>query len=437
MLDGNKVTDPMIEVEPGPAPGSEEAKAEAEALNLEADAPTLATAYTLADLEADRLRGLISLARLPRWPLAHGTDADLPDGEADHGFGHGIGEHLANALGGGLRPGEIVVVGAASAGAGKTAWLMQTAEGLAARNGRILGGESEWGDALTPVLVASELGADALTWRSLARWTGHRASIFRGGRTYAERSPEHAARADRAWADARAALAGELGEVRGWLRLLSPRAAMGKLASGGPKALAAHMVALVERWRAELAKKHGREVVPAVVLDPVQRYQGADDEVRALNELALELRAAVVEHGWIAFVTSDTNKNAAKGDGPEGDQEWAASVLRGSYQLVHEATATIALRRPKGIDMPAEAAEKGARYVEAVIGKARWGHASRPWPLYVWMGGTGRFYPLTEQEARTKNDEAAKAGNEGEPPARAGKGKNGGQRNAADAFRSR
>ncbi len=254
------------------------------------------------------------------------------------------------------------------------------------------------GAALTPVVVASEMSPAALTWRSLARWTGHPAQYFRGGQTMARRSRRAEQESRAAWAAAQAALGGELGRGRDWTRLLHPERA-GALAAAGARAFVEHLKRVVEAWREDICRAHpGRPVVPVVVVDPLQRYQAGDDEVSDLNALARELCAAAVAGGWIAMLTSDTNKVAATGGGEaRADLEEGAAVFRGSYKLMHEVTTAIYLRRTARQGEPEPAGDE--RHVETVLVKNRWGASAPPWPRFLWQPATTRFYPQSRERA--------------------------------------
>lgn len=399
-------TPPPVDEDHGPPPGTPKP------LDLDGLAPTFAGSYGLSELEKDSESELVSVERLPSWnEKLRGAPPSLGRECLD---GHGMGKPFSKAMGDGLRPGEMIAIGAAAAGAGKTAWLMQLVDGLALRNERVLAGEeATWGKVLTPVLVASEMSIEALTWRSLARWTGHPSTIFRGGKTLRE-SPRTKSEASQAWAAARAALASSasLGASRTWLRLVNATHVGALLAGkeGNPRALVFELERIVEAWRDQLAKKHpSREVVPIVVLDPTQRYQGGDDAVEALNELSRSLCTSTVEKRWITLVTSDTNKNAATGkDGDKmSDSEGATAAFRGSYNLMHEVTAAFILRPSKAIVLPKDEQEKGVRVVEAVFAKQRWGSAAQPGPHFLFDGPTMRFFPMTREETEKRLREAA------------------------------
>jgi hypothetical protein len=384
-----------------PEEGTEEMPDPNASKPLDEAAPTFADAYPLAALEADEGRRLVEVASLPSWLV--------PENEPRPACGHGIGAHLSAVLGHGLRPGELLALGAASAGAGKTAWLMQLVDGLALRNERVLAGEgARWGRVLTPIVLASEMPASALTWRSLARWTGYPAYMFRAGQTLLERGGYEAERAREAWAAARRALqSGELAAARSWIRGIAPRAA-GEAARTGAQAFADHLASLVERWREALRTKHpGFEIVPIVVLDPLQRFQSGENEVSDLNALSRELCEATTLKHWITLVTSDTNKAAAKGEktARATDVEEGAAVFRGSYNLQHEATVALYLRRPPRWEPTEDEKRKGERHVEMVVVKQRWGYGARPWPRYVWQGPTLRFWPMTRDVAEQTHRE--------------------------------
>ena len=395
---------PLVEEDYGPPPGTPKP------LDLEALAPTFASSYGLDHLVADEESELVTLARLPGWD-PNGSDPPPYFGSATAPDGHGLGEHFSDAIGRGLRPGEMMAVGASSAGAGKTAFLMQLVDGLALRNGDVLKGRSAWGSVLTPVLVASEMGIDALTWRSLARWTGFPSSIFRGGRTVLSTDQKRAAAA---WSAARSALSpsSSLGLSRQWLRLVNPKNVGAFLSKdgGGPQALVFELERIVEAWREQLARETKKDVVPIVVLDPLQRYQGGDDAIDALNALSRSLCTSTVEKKWITLVTSDTNKASAKGDNAKDatDGEQATAVFRGSYNLMHEVTAAVALRTSKTLFPSEEEKKRSVRVVEAVFAKQRWGSAAQPGPHFVFDGPTLRFFPMT----REQTEQALKAANE-------------------------
>lgn len=370
-----------------------EPMADPEAPALGVLAPTFAAVYGPDELTADRDRRLVSLARLPGWPGA--------DGEMD--AGHGWGAALDKVLGGGICPGYMLAVGAASAGAGKTAWLMQLADGLALRTAGVVRDKRD--APLTPVLLLSEMGVRELTWRTLARWTGHPARVFRAGRSAEDLDGWNRDRVDAAFDDARGALHGAPGEARRYMRALRP----------GDDAVAAVALAL-RRWREVLAREaDGRTVWPVVVVDPVQRWQAPDaDEVQGLNLLAEGLRALADAPGAVVLLTSDTNKPAAANKreaGPEGSREWAAGLFRGSYKLQHAVDAALALWRPRSED------GAGAPGLVGVLAKNRWGGLAGPvggrYPgAWRWATGDGslRFTPATgaDVEAWTEADRKAR-----------------------------
>lgn len=402
----DKASTALVDEDHNPPPGSPAA------FDLEGSAPTFASSYGLTQLLADEDSELVTLARLPGWDPAGCVPPDY-FGDVTAPDGHGLGAHFSEAIGRGLRPGEMMAVGASSAGAGKTAFLMQLVDGLALRNVDVLANDRTWGTVLTPVLVASEMGIDALTWRSLARWTGFSSSIFRGGRTILGADKT---RARAAWTAAKNALhpSAPLGRSREWLRLVSPKK-VGALLSGqggGPQALVFELERIVEAWRDQLAKETRRDVVPIVVLDPLQRYQGGDDAIDALNELSRSLCTCTVEKKWITLVTSDTNKASAKGDNSKEatDGEQATAVFRGSYNLMHEVTAAVALRTSKVLLPSEEERNRGVRVVEAVFAKQRWGSAAQPGPHFVFEGSTMRFFPMS----RPNTEQALNAAKERE-----------------------
>lgn len=380
---------------------------------LDETAPTRAALYGPAALEADAGRALVSLARLPAWlPTTGGersSDAGHGWGEdLDHApdAGHGWGRDLDDVLGGGVLPGYMLAVGAASAGSGKTAWVMQIADGLALRTAAVVRDRTP--APLTPVLVLSEMPVQALAWRTLARWTGWDARMFRAGRDAAGEMYD-AAKAEQAFDAARKALAaGPLAESWGYMRVFR----------GGSGELVKALERDVLRWRDALKPvAAGREVWPVLVVDPVQRWLSADlDEVAGLNELAEGLRALADTAGVVVLATSDTNKPAAAGKaeaGGPGTQEWAAGLFRGSYKLQHAVDAALALWRPS------RKGEGPAPGLVGVLAKNRWGGlaAKSGGPPGAWRwstaNGTLRFTPATDADVREWTAKKGDGGAEG------------------------
>ena len=262
--------------------------------------------YGLQDLNADESQELIPIADLPHK--------------------HGWGSELQAAVGGGLKPGEMIGVGAARAGFGKTAFLQQLADGLALRNAELAANQhKDSGQPLTPVLMLSEMDRDALARRTLGRLCEVPSNVFRSGpaaarlygRTHVEDAFEKA-RKKMGKGHAYAAM-------QPWLHVARPETSENLL-----KQLECH----VEGWREGLAQQHqGRDVVPIVVVDPIQRWQSrGSSEVEALNALIEQLDALTDTHKWITLLTSDTNKDSAKGT---EDATSSAAVFRGSYKLIH------------------------------------------------------------------------------------------------------
>jgi hypothetical protein len=344
-------------------------------------APVSAKLYTRQDLAADKLRALLSLAELPR--------------------GYGWGEVLNGYFGGGVGPGDLIAIGAASAGAGKTAFVQQLFHGLALRSAQVAARESP--GPLTPVLILSEMSPAALTRRALAWLTSEKASTFRAGRTAARPGKEHLV--DAAYADADRLLAspgGLLYRLMAWQRQVSPRALLARLRAAGIEGgagLVEQLRYLLREWGKvitfdqEVGQLPQCEIWPILVIDPLQRWaSGARSEVDALNELAQALDSAADEDGFIAFVTSDTNKTSAKGDLAGDPLEKGAGLFRGSYQLIHNSDVAFYLGRPEGEP------QDPTKIVPVQLIKNRYGPGYER-ALYSWTGATGHFRPLSAVEA--------------------------------------
>jgi hypothetical protein len=370
---------------------------------LDREAPTLAALYGHADLQRDQARELVSLEALPPWPDSDEGPCRLPVKRLS--AGHGWGTRLDRMLGGGVCPGYMLGIGAASAKAGKTLIAMQIADGLALRSASLLR-EARPGP-LTPVMVLSEMSPQALSWRSLARWTGHDSTIFRAGRSARTlRDPELV---DAAWRSAERALDPDslFGHARSLMRALWPPL------GGGPELL--HRVAeRLKRWVGDLQEDYSREVWPVVVIDPIQRWQARGaGEVEALNELVEVLGEVAYAGRWVVIVTSDTNKASASGGSDpkkvRTPQEEGAAAFRGSYKLQHLLDAGLYLRRPE--DAPDSL--DGIVEVESVVVFNRWGAATQPFPRFTVDLKRARFV------AHDVDDERRAIAREA-PPAQAG-----------------
>lgn len=271
--------------------------------------------YTLADLDADRNRVLLPLGTLP--------------------LNHGLGAKLDELIGGGLAPGDLFAVGAGEAGGGKTALVMQVADGLALRSDELvrLGAPG----VVTPILIASEMDPRALNQRTLARLCGWPTASFRG-------QPAHGPAGLGSFPDPRNAAApfladdGAMTRLCRWVQMARPP-------EGGTHFLEA-LKAGVTAWVAETKRRHpGREVWPVVVIDPIQRWQDpTQTEVEALNTLVEGLDQLADENGWIVLLTSDTNKTSANASGDAS----LAGIFRGSYKLMHACDVALVLTREDG-----------------------------------------------------------------------------------------
>jgi DnaB helicase-like protein len=318
------------------------------ASELDALAPTIGRDCPLIHIEAGMERELVSLATLPlRWNMGPKE-------------GHGVGYELNRAIGGGICRGFIMAVGASAAGTGKTAFVMQIADGLAFRTAELMQDAHSVGP-LTPIVVVSEMHAEALTWRSLARVLSVPYRVFRAGASAWK--AEQVEDLETIRKDVQNALNGDLGDARRWVRVVK-RGRMG----GGQLVAAIRKVAKL--WKQELEQAHGREVLPVVVLDPIQRFlEPGQPEIEGQSRLAELLEEAALEDGLIVMVTSDTSKAAATTAPRKGERpDEVAAVFRGSYKLLHAVDCALVLRRAKQAKWSA-----GRIEMEVVLAKNRWG----------------------------------------------------------------
>lgn len=330
-----------------------------------------ATCAGIEAMQRDRMVELVSLARLPAWPMA--TTPGHP--------GHGWGTALEEQLGGGVEPGEMIGVGASSAGAGKTAFVAQLADGLALRSAAIAGGDTSWGRTLTPVIFASEMSVETLTKRTWSRWLRVSYSQIR----------------DRGNSDAwdrgiEALTSGPLAQAWQWKHHLPLDQVVGKLR------------VVVRALRNHVEQDcPGFRVVPVVFIDPIQRVMdGSAGEVEALNAASDAIRRVTSEEKVITFVTSDTNKTAATGNGSTDLVEAGVGAFRGSYRLQHDLDAALFLSLDRaedgGDNSQQDAAGNYFRPAKMVVVKTRNGNPHRPWPAFRWYGSYMRFEPGPVEE---------------------------------------
>jgi hypothetical protein len=308
--------------------------------------------------------------------------ADLPERQ-------GWGEFLDKLTGGGLAPGSIVGLGAAGTGAGKTAFLMQLLDGLALRSSFACE-NPEATVPLTPVIILSEMAPEDLEARTLGRLLEVPGQVFLAGAS-AKRWHKWA------WVDAQYESAERLMQPSGlysriaeWQRIARPQLF-------GP-ALVQSVEAYVDGWLASIREKHpGREVVPIVAVDPINRFLPLDgrSEVETLGELASDLDRLGDRRRWIILVTADTNKTAARDPSAAGN---GAAVFRGTMQLLHAFDLTLVLE-------PGDADPDGVRDYGVRLDKNRYGR-SDVGLNFRWHTRTGlRFVPESEEEWKKRAGE--------------------------------
>ena len=347
------------------------------------------------------------LVRLDKLPSPPGWRAHAHaggNGAVEPDAGYGMGTFLNDILGGGIGRGEALVLGAAGPGAGKTHLLGQWAEGLALRCEAMLKNPEGWAPStrtLTPVIVLSELMPTALLGRAVARWTGIDGNVFRQGRhwkgyvTNGERGESINAEQAERIANAAVMEGGDLAPLLHWMRRLPIPA------GGSPLSTIDEVKAAAAGWAKQLrevAASHDFDIVPVVMIDPIQRYQGADDdEIRALNVLVEGIHDAAIAEGFAMLCTSDTNKDSTTG-GAGGRaknereaRERGAKVLRGSNKLLHLVDASIYIDRDWDRSLPA-----GFGETEIGIGKNRHGTNGPPFARFRWHFQTGRMFACTE-----------------------------------------
>lgn len=374
---------------PFPPPPPEVAQAAAQASRVEAPAwrggvdPrvygfSLDEDYSDRDLQRDLSRTPVDIAAVvPAVDFVTGmpsTSPDLLTPPVRMGWGHPLAEAKR-----GIAAGEFLAVGASSAGAGKTTFLAWLASGLGIQTAYRLLGVDGYGDRpiVFPVWVTEMPKKMELYGRLLSSYLGFDRGCLDAG-TEAANSPGVRAMAARlgmspeevvAKARAMEALHGNDERFplcvarRHVIRRIKPSKLPRQSRRGGVAVhhrmgpdLVDHVADAVEAWRAQLAAMAGvptDQVLPVVILDPVQRFAGESEKaaidaiLTAANEVLCEELECVV------VTTNDTTKKAAGGvtvdhflsaEAPG----LMADVFSGSQGIVHHASDVICVHPERG-----------------------------------------------------------------------------------------
>jgi len=414
---------------------------------LDQRCPTGRQAYNAAKLERNRQRKMLSCARLPSNLNDSGmVDVDLP-------YGTGLGEWLNNAMGRGIMPGYFMLLVAKKAKAGKTAFMDQFLTGLTMQGALNYLSALE-GRRTGPIIqpwIISEMDADELEERSLARYIGCDQDIFRCGDSAVDApgvlktarrlkiSPAQVVAQifDRAH---RVQSEGSLFQIATGLRRYVTPENYGPGICGPAliEAVAGDMAA----GRFYLAQDAGVEledIWQILFVDPIQRFIDPQfGDVPGVDGLAKCLRrhangAGDEKRRMIVFVTSDTNKASAsepskpdtkvqgKLDVALTSSAMVARATRGSYSLCHLPDAAMLLDtmvlHPNDIDEQDATNAPFKKRASIHLGFSRWSQESdQAFPFYYYPA-SGRFVAIeppraAEQEpppqATAKPDEGAK-----------------------------
>ena len=365
---------------------------------------------------------LVRLDKLPA-PLdwrEHAHCAGYGIVEPDAGFG--LGSYLNAMLGGGIGRGEIAIVGAAGPGSGKTHIIGQLGEGLALRNAQLMNDCDRWAPitrTLTPVLWLSELMPKSLLSRGVARWTGLDGNVFRQGRhwegyvTRRGKSERIDFRKAQQLANETVAPGGALAALSEWTLCMTINSA------STPRDVIEEVRRRISALVAKLSDRglpSGLAIVPCVFVDPIQRYQGDEDEIRGLNALIEGLSDAAKADGFAVLCSSDTNKDSTTGGAGKRAtnereaRERGAKVLRGSNKLLHLADTSLYIDRDWDAELP-----RGFGEFELAINKNRNGAQSPPFARFRWHFETGRMFACTEGYCKAAVLDKAKAASGSKP----------------------
>lgn len=391
--------------------------------------PSRRSLYSKREFRQKLATPILSCAVLPPWQTIT-AGGIVPDAANVHG--HGLGPEIDVALAGGLRPGQLILLGAKTAKAGKTALADQLLDGLGLRSLDVLAKLAR--DEKTSELIVvrydfSEMGVSDLSDRQLGRWLGMDSTVFRRGDQahlapgIRRRAPSlHLSLEELATLVINAGEAaldkGTLADLRDIQMMpkidLLPSASDAQPDEKGRQPFKAFdhqagvlllrkMVEQIKIDRRSLAEQWGvpeAQICPLIFVDPIQRYQGSGaSAVEALDGFAKALKDTAIALQCIVVATSDTNKDNATGSAkqgtpgkPKGDTrnqgERVASTLRGSYAgTTHAPDLTLMIERE---DDDAEVRAGEPIKVRLSTGANRW--LARSISIPLWFDPeTGRY----------------------------------------------
>lgn len=364
---------------------------------------------TLADRWAD---GLLDKALDPDKVLLQVEDA-------------GLGRWLDRTLGGGLQPGNIVGLVSAGAGAGKTAFVHQLADGLAKHNAEAVAGAAGSGRRATvwPVVLVTEMRAEDLTIRTLSREAEVPGALLRAPKSWAGRQYEPGPDGRIPARDGKELNAGQVAIERAREAAARFRPAADFLTiADRTTPLGEYPVSTLERQALRAAdrwEERGADV-PGVVLviDPLHRLGAQTEDTAELGAVLETVLNITHRNGFVTLFTSDTTKNAVELRTETASstaatlEQRAELAFRGSYQLLHIPDFAFALRalNPEREEeagaIPAEYFERerggspawATVYADVVTPKLRWGKPGEL-PGFWYDRAIFRFEPIDRATA--------------------------------------
>lgn len=252
--------------------------------------------------------------------------------------GAGLGTWFDQVLGGGIQPGEVMAIGSAGAGVGKTAFVHQMADGWAKASAAALAnGDGTRRPKVTPVIYVTEMAVRALTIRTLAREGEVPGRILRAPAHFPFEAPQAFDRATRA-----------ASAFRDAAQFITPIDR--SVAVGHGQSAVQTLGHYAERIRDQWSKSADVQAI-VLAVDPLHRLLAPDmDETSGLTEILGAVLAETQARDLVTIFTSDTTKSAAgarnngSGDSAPDLEQSAEQAFRGNYQLLHIPDHVLAVR---------------------------------------------------------------------------------------------
>jgi len=252
---------------------------------------------------------------------------------------------------GGIKRGSFILIGAKGAGYGKTGFMLQLGwDGYALRNDYIVKNKIVK-EPLLPILLLSEMSADAIRCRSLGKLMRLPYEGFSSFPAAMKLFNLDEQGAFKKFKEVTNFIEKEQLNQRmsPWQNYLNSTHLNSDSDDSSKSFSIRVIISQMEEMRIRTEQEYPEwkgNVWPVLLIDPIQRFSGSGgNEIDSLSRFAEKLYEAVRDMGWIVIATSDTTKGAAT-----SKSESHGDAFRGSYKLMHSCDIAVKLEALPGHD---------------------------------------------------------------------------------------